>query len=226
LGQKVNPYGFRLGYTKTWKSRWYSEGEYADLLHEDLKLRDYLKERLYHAGISNIEIERAANKLNFNISTSKPGIIIGKKGSEVEALKKDIENRTSREVFININEVTKPELDAQLVAENIGQQLQRRIAFRRAMRKAVDSAIRFGAKGVKTMVAGRLNGAEIARTEWYLEGQLPLHTLRADIDYGFAESHTTYGIIGVKVWIYHGNALLKDTQEQKPRRKRPGRRRQ
>lgn len=225
MGQKVNPYGFRLGYTKTWKSRWYSEQEYAELLHEDLNLRNYLKQRLYHAGISNIEIERAANKLNFNIFTSKPGIIIGKKGSEVEALKKDIEKRSNREVFININEISKPELDAQLVAESITQQLERRIAFRRAMRKAVDSAKRFGAKGIKTMVAGRLNGAEIARTEWYLEGQLPLHTLRADIDYGFAEAKTTYGIIGVKVWIYHGNALVSESQEQKPRRKRPARRR-
>lgn len=225
MGQKVNPYGFRLGYTKTWQSRWYSENEYADLLQEDLRLRDYLKQRLYHAGISKIEIERAASKLNFNIFTSKPGIIIGKKGSEVEALKQDIEKRTSREVFININEVTKPELDSQLVAENVAQQLERRIAFRRAMRKAVDSAMRFGAKGIKTMVAGRLNGAEIARTEWYLEGQLPLHTLRADIDYGFAEARTTYGIIGVKVWIYHGNALLKDSADDRGRKRPPRRRR-
>lgn len=224
MGQKVHPYGFRLGYTKNWLSRWYSEREYADLLMEDLKLRDELKSRLYHAGISRIEIERAANKLNLNIFTSKPGIIIGKKGSEVESLKKEIEQRTSREVFVNINEVTKPELDAQLVAENIGTQLIRRIAFRRAMRKAVDSAKRFGALGIKTMVAGRLNGAEIARTEWYLEGQLPLHTLRADIDYGFAEARTTYGIIGVKVWIYHGNALQKDQEsERRPPRARRGR---
>ena len=215
MGQKVHPYGFRLGYTKTWLSKWYSEKDYADLLHEDLKLRNELKAKLYHAGISQIEIERAANKLNVNIHTSKPGIIIGKKGSEVENLKKQIENRTNREVFININEVTKPELDAQLVAESIGQQLTRRIAFRRAMRKAVDSAMRFGAKGIKTMVGGRLNGAEIARSEWYLEGQLPLHTLRADIDYGFAEANTTYGIIGVKVWIYHGSALEREQQARK-----------
>lgn len=220
MGQKVHPYGFRLGYTKTWLSRWYSEKDYADLLHEDLKLRGDLKKRLYHAGISQIEIERAANKLNVNINTSKPGIIIGKKGSEVENLKQKIEGRTNREVFININEVTKPELDAQLVAENIAMQLERRIAFRRAMRKAVDSAKRFGAKGIKTMVAGRLNGAEIARTEWYLEGQLPLHTLRADIDYGFAEARTTYGIIGVKVWLYHGSAFDKDRREQQRSRPR------
>lgn len=221
MGHKVHPFGFRLGYTRTWQSRWYSEKDYADLLHEDLALRNELKEKLNHAGISRIEIERAANKLNINIYTSKPGIIIGKKGTEVESLKKDIEHRTKREVFININEVTKPELDAQLVAENIAMQLTRRIAFRRAMRKAVDSAMRFGAKGIKTMVAGRLNGAEIARTEWYLEGQLPLHTLRADIEYGFAEARTTYGIIGVKVWLYHGSALERERAQRNQRRARP-----
>jgi small subunit ribosomal protein S3 len=223
VGQKVHPYGFRLGNNKTWLSKWFSEKNYTELLHEDLELRKELKKRLYHAGISKIEIERAANKLNINISTSKPGIIIGKKGSEVEALKKEIETRTNREVFININEVTKPELDAQLVAESIAQQLERRTAFRRAMRKAVDSAKRFGAKGIKTMVGGRLNGAEIARTEWYLEGQLPLHTLRADIDFGFAEAHTTYGIIGVKVWLYHGNANEPDARDDNTPRRRPRR---
>jgi small subunit ribosomal protein S3 len=204
VGQKVHPYGFRLGYSKTWKSRWYAEKDYAEFLHEDLELRNHIKSKLYHAGISKIEIERAANKLNINIHTSKPGIIIGKKGSEVDALKQSIEKRTQREVFINIHEVAKPELDAQLVAENIAMQLERRIAFRRAMRKAVDSAARFGARGIKTKCSGRLNGAEIARSEWYLEGRLPLHTLRADIDYGFSEAKTTYGVIGVKVWIYHG----------------------
>jgi small subunit ribosomal protein S3 len=204
VGQKVHPYGFRLGYSKTWKSRWYAEKDYAEFLHEDLELRNHLKSKLYHAGISKIEIERAANKLNINIYTSKPGIIIGKKGSEVDALKQSIEKRTQREVFINIHEVAKPELDAQLVAENIAMQLERRIAFRRAMRKAVDSAARFGARGIKTKCSGRLNGAEIARSEWYLDGRLPLHTLRADIDYGFSEAKTTYGVIGVKVWIYHG----------------------
>lgn len=220
MGQKVHPYGFRLGYTKTWLSRWYAEKEYADLLYEDLTLRDELKRKLYHAGISQIEIERAANKLNINIFTSKPGIIIGKKGSEVDALKLGIEKRSSREVFINIHEVSKPELDAQLVAENIAMQLERRIAFRRAMRKAVDSALRFGARGIKAMCSGRLNGAEIARSEWYLEGQLPLHTLRADIDYGFAEAKTTYGVVGVKIWLYHGtvragNWIGKDSRSGK-----------
>lgn len=220
MGQKVHPYGFRLGYTKTWQSRWYSEKDYTELLHEDLALRDELKRKLFHAGISEIEIERAANKLNVNIFTSKPGIIIGKKGSEVDSLKRGIEKRTSREVFININEVTKPELNAQLVAENIAMQLVRRIAFRRAMRKAVDSAMRFGAKGIKAMVAGRLNGAEIARSEWYLEGQLPLHTLRADIDYGFAEAKTTYGVIGVKIWIYHGPITDVDSPPEERRRKK------
>lgn len=212
MGQKVHPYGFRLGYNKTWLSRWYAEKDYAEYLHEDLILRDYLKSKLYHAGISRIEIERAANKLNINVHTSKPGIIIGKKGSEVDALKQNIEKRTQREVFINIHEVSKPELDAQLVAENISMQLERRIAFRRAMRKAVDSAVRFGARGIKTMCSGRLNGAEIARSEWYLEGQLPLHTLRADIDYGFSEAKTTYGVVGVKVWMYHGTAKADQPQ--------------
>jgi small subunit ribosomal protein S3 len=218
VGQKVHPYGFRLGYTKTWLSRWYAERDYAELLHEDLKLRDELKSKLYHAGISQIEIERAANKLNINIFTSKPGIIIGKKGSEVESLRRLIESRTSREVFININEVSKPELDAQLVAENIAVQLERRIAFRRAMRKAVDSAQRFGARGIKAKCGGRLNGAEIARSEWYLVGQLPLHTLRADIDYGFAQAKTTFGVIGVKIWIYHGEIEPGKFNESRERR--------
>jgi len=188
VGQKVHPYGFRIGFNKTWRSRWYAEKKYAELLHEDLKLRDDLKKRLGHAGVSAIEIERAANKLKINILTSRPGIIIGRK------------------VFINILEIDKPEIDAQLVSEAIGTQLIRRVAFRRAMRKAVESAQRFGAKGIKVRVAGRLGGAEIARAEWYLEGQLPLHTLRADVDYGFSEAKTTYGIIGIKVWIYRGEA--------------------
>ena len=220
MGQKVHPYGFRLGYTKTWLSRWYAERDYSELLHEDLALRENLKRKLYHAGISKIEIERAANKLNINIHTSKPGIIIGKKGSEVDSLKHRIEGRTSREVFLNIHEVSKPELDAQLVAENVAMQLVRRIAFRRAMRKAVDSAQRFGARGIKAMCSGRLNGAEIARSEWYLEGQLPLHTLRADVDYGFAEAKTTYGVIGVKIWIYHGTV---DETDSGGERRRSGR---
>ncbi|MDH3627132.1 MAG: 30S ribosomal protein S3 [Acidobacteriota bacterium] len=206
MGQKVNPYGFRIGINKTWRSRWYSEKKYSELLHEDLKLRDDLKKQLGHAGVSQIEIERAANKLRVNIHTSRPGIIIGRKGAEVDRLKEEIRKRTNREVFINILEIDKPEVDPQLVAEAIGTQLIRRVAFRRAMRKAVESALRFGAKGVKVRVSGRLGGAEIARSEWYLEGQLPLHTLRADVGYGFAEAKTTYGIIGIKVWIYRGES--------------------
>jgi small subunit ribosomal protein S3 len=206
VGQKVHPYGFRIGFNKTWRSRWYAEKKYAELLHEDLKLRDDLKKRLGHAGVSAIEIERAANKLKINILTSRPGIIIGRKGAEVDRLKDEIRKRTHRDVFVNILEIDKPEIDAQLVSEAIGTQLVRRVAFRRAMRKAVESAQRFGAKGIKVRVAGRLGGAEIARAEWYLEGQLPLHTLRADVDYGFSEAKTTYGIIGIKVWIYRGEA--------------------
>ena len=206
MGQKVHPYGFRLGFNKTWRSRWYAEKKYAELLHEDLALRKTLKQRLGHAGVSAIDIERAANKLKVNIHTSRPGIIIGRKGVEVDRLKDEIRTRTKREVFINILEIDKPEVDAQLVSESIAMQLEKRIAFRRAMRKAVESAQRFGAKGVKVRVGGRLGGREIARAEWYLEGQLPLHTLRADVDYGFAESRTTYGIIGVKVWIYRGES--------------------
>jgi len=204
VGQKVHPYGFRIGFNKTWRSRWYAEKKYAELLHEDLKLRAELKKRLGHAGVSAIEIERAANKLKVNILTSRPGIIIGRKGVEVDRLKDEIRRRTHRDVFINILEIDKPEIDAQLVGEAIGMQLVKRVAFRRAMRKAVESALRFGAKGIKVRVAGRLGGAEIARAEWYLEGQLPLHTLRADVDYGFAEARTTYGVIGIKVWIYRG----------------------
>jgi small subunit ribosomal protein S3 len=206
VGQKVNPYGFRIGFNKTWRSRWYAEKKYAELLHEDLKLRAELKRRLGHAGVSAIEIERAANKLKVNILTSRPGIIIGRKGAEVDRLKEEIKKRTHRDVFINILEIDKPEIDAQLVAEAIGMQLEKRVAFRRAMRKAVESAQRFGAKGVKVRVGGRLAGAEIARAEWYLEGRLPLHTLRAEVDYGFAEGRTTYGVIGVKVWIYRGES--------------------
>ena len=206
MGQKVHPYGFRLGFNKTWRSRWYAEKKYAELLHEDLKLRDDLKRRLGHAGVSSIEIERAANKLKVNILTSRPGIIIGRKGVEVDRLKEEIRKRTNRDVFINILEIDKPEIDAQLVAESIGMQLVKRVAFRRAMRKAVESALRFGAKGIKVRVAGRLGGREIARSEWYLDGQLPLHTLRSDIDYGFAEAKATYGVLGIKVLIYRGES--------------------
>ena len=184
MGQKVHPIGFRLGFNKTWRSRWYAEKEYANLLHEDVGLKKDLKKRFAHAGVSRVEVERAANKLKISIYTSRPGIIIGRKGQEVDKLKQEIQKKTGKEVFINIQEILKPELDAQLVAESVALQLEKRIAFRRAMRKAVDAALRFGAKGIKVRVSGRLNGAEIARSEWYLHGQLPLHTLRADIDYG------------------------------------------
>ena len=204
MGQKVHPYGFRLGYNKTWRSRWFARREYADLLHEDIQLRDRLKKRLASAGVSAIEIERAANKLVIRIYTARPGIIIGRKGSEIEKLKGEVQQRTKREVHIDIQEVHRPELDAQLVAESIALQLEKRVAFRRAMRKAVDSALRFGCKGIKVRVAGRLNGAEIARKEWYLQGRLPLQNLSADIDFGFAQAYTTYGVIGVKCWVYRG----------------------
>ena len=204
MGQKVHPIGFRLGFNKTWRSRWYAEKEYANLLHEDLALKKDLKKRFAHAGVSRVEIERAANKLKISIFTSRPGIIIGRKGQEVDKLKQEIQKKTGKEVFINIQEILKPELDAQLVSESVALQLEKRIAFRRAMRKAVDAALRFGARGIKVRVSGRLNGAEIARSEWYLHGQLPLHTLRADIDYGFSEAKTAFGQIGVKTWIYKG----------------------
>jgi small subunit ribosomal protein S3 len=207
LGQKVNPIGLRLGGIKTWRSQWFSEKNYSELLHEDLKIRKFLKEKLYHAGISRIEIERAANKAKVNIHAARPGIIIGKKGSEIEKLKKDLEAVTKSEVIINILEVRKPEIDAQLVAENVAQQLERRIAFRRAMKKCVTSAMKFGAKGIRVNCGGRLGGAEMARSEWYREGRVPLHTLRADIDCGFTEAHTAYGLIGVKVLIFHGEVL-------------------
>jgi small subunit ribosomal protein S3 len=190
-----------------WDSKWYAEADYAQLLHEDLKIRAFLKKRLYNSGVSKIEIERAANKTKINIFTARPGLIIGKKGSEVETIKKDLAALTSKEIFININEVRKPELDAQLVAENVALQLERRIAFRRAMKKSVTSALKFGAKGIRITCSGRLGGAEMSRTEWYREGRVPLHTLRADIDYGFAEAKTTYGIIGIKVLIFKGEIL-------------------
>lgn len=207
MGQKINPIGFRLGITKTWDSKWYAEADYAKLLHEDLAIRKFLKKRLYSSGVSKIEIERAANKCKINIFTARPGLIIGKKGSEVETIKKELALITSKEVFITINEVRKPELDAQLVAENVALQLERRIAFRRAMKKSVTSTLKFGAKGIRITCAGRLGGAEMSRTEWYREGRVPLHTLRADIDYGFAEAKTTYGLIGVKVLIFKGEIL-------------------
>jgi small subunit ribosomal protein S3 len=207
LGQKVHPIGFRLGVIKTWDSKWYAEADYAKYLHEDIAIRKFLKKRLYNSGVSKIEIERAANKVKINIHTARPGLIIGKKGSEVETIKKELSTLTSKEVFINIHEVRKPELDAQLVAENVALQLERRIAFRRAMKKSVTSALKFGAKGIRITCSGRLGGAEMSRTEWYREGRVPLHTLRADIDYGFAEAMTTYGLIGVKVLIFKGEIL-------------------
>lgn len=210
MGQKVHPYGFRLGYTKEWRSRWFATKDYADLLHEDIALRDMITERLHHAGISKVDIERAANKLKIDVHTARPGIVIGRKGAEVDRLKRSVEELTGREVFINIQEVHRPELDAQLVAESVAMQLERRVAFRRAMRKAVENAQRFGAEGIRVRCGGRLGGLEISRAEWYLHGKLPLHTLRADIDYGFAEARTTYGRIGVKVWIYKGEILSPD----------------
>ena len=210
MGQKVHPIGFRLGINRTWESRWYADSDYSEKLHADLKLRNFLKKRLYHAGISKIELERAANKVKINIFAARPGIIIGKKGSEVEVLKKDLAKITDDECFINIQEVRKPEVDAQLVAENIVLQLERRVAFRRAMKRSVSMALKFGAKGIKINCSGRLGGAEMSRTEWYREGRVPLHTLRADIDYGFAEAKTTYGIIGVKVLIFKGEVLGKE----------------
>ncbi len=207
MGQKVHPIGFRLGVIKTWDSKWYAEADYAKYLHEDIAIRKYLKKRLYSSGVSKIEIERAANKTKINIHTARPGLIIGKKGSEVETIKKELSTLTSKEIFINIHEVRKPELDAQLVAENVALQLERRIAFRRAMKKSVTSALKFGAKGIRITCSGRLGGAEMSRTEWYREGRVPLHTLRADIDYGFAEAVTTYGLIGIKVLIFKGEIL-------------------
>src|ERR1700734_3023915 len=207
MGQKVHPYGFRLGYTRPWKSRWFVERDYDKLLHEDVKLKTELKEKLKSAGVSTIEIERPGNKLRIIIKTARPGIIIGRKGAEIDKLKGELQKRTSREVFVDIQEVHKPELDAQLVSESIALQLEKRVGFRRAMRKAVDSALRFGCKGINVRVSGRLNGNEIARSEWYLQGRLPLHTLRADIDYGFSQAYTTYGVIGIKCWVYKGEIL-------------------
>lgn len=207
MGQKVSPIGFRLGVNKTWSSQWFTEKNYSKLLHEDIKIRNYLKKKFYHAGISRIDIERAAEKAKINIHTARPGIIIGRKGSEIEKIKKELESFMAGEAIINILEVRKPEIDAQLVAENIALQLERRVAFRRAMKRGVTSALKFGAKGIRVACAGRLGGAEMARREWYREGRVPLHTLRADIDYGFAEANTTYGVIGVKVLIFHGEVL-------------------
>ncbi len=213
MGQKVHPYGFRVGINKPWRSRWFVSRDYDKLLVEDVHLKRELKEKLKAAGVSSVEVERPGNKLRLMIRTARPGIVIGRKGAEIEKLKGELQKRTNRDVFIDILEVNKPELDAQLVAENIALQLEKRVGFRRAMRKAVDSALRFGCKGIKVRVSGRLNGNEIARSEWYLQGRLPLHTLRADIDYGFAEARTTYGVIGVKTWIYRGDIYQQKRRE-------------
>jgi len=210
LGQKVNPIGMRIGIVKTWGSRWYADKNYSAFILEDDKIRKFIKKKLSHAGISKVEIERSSKHVRLRIFTARPGIVIGKKGSEIELLKGELMKITDQEVFIDIQEVRKPELDAQLVAENVANQLIRRIAFRRAMKRGVSSAMRFGAQGVKVICSGRLGGAEMARTEWYREGRVPLHTLRADIDYGFTEAKTTYGIIGVKVFIFKGEILKKD----------------
>jgi small subunit ribosomal protein S3 len=210
LGQKVNPIGLRLGIVKTWESRWYAGKKYADYILEDYNIRKFLKKRLYHAGVSRVEIERSSKRVRLRVFTSRPGIVIGKKGAEIALLKKELEKIVSHEVIIDIQEVRKPELDAQLVAENVALQIERRVAFRRAMKRGISSAMRFGAEGIKIICSGRLGGAEMARTEQYREGRIPLHTLRADIDYGFIEARTTYGIIGVKVFIFKGEILKKD----------------
>jgi len=210
LGQKVNPIGLRLGIVKTWESRWYAGKKYADYILEDYKIRQFIKDRLYHAGIAKVEIERSAKRVRLRVFTSRPGIVIGKKGAEISLLKKELEKIISNEVLIDIQEVRKPELDAQLVAENIALQIIRRVAFRRAMKRGISSAMRFGAEGIKVICSGRLGGAEMARTEQYREGRVPLHTLRADIDYGFTAARTTYGIIGIKVFIFKGEILKKD----------------
>ena len=207
MGQKVHPYGFRVGIVKPWLSKWYAKKNYAELLHEDIRFREEVKKKLYSTGVSRVMVERAARKVKVIIHTARPGLVIGKKGAGIDALRADLQKKSSNEVFLDIQEVRKAEIDSQLVAENIAMQLERRVAFRRAMKKSVQSAQKFGAKGIKVMVAGRLGGAEIARTEWYREGRVPLQTLRADIDYGTAEAHTTYGLIGVKVWIFKGEIL-------------------
>ena len=217
MGQKVNPIGLRLGINRTWDSRWYGDSEYADLLHEDIKLREYLKKRLAQAGVSKVVIERPAKKARITIHTARPGVVIGKKGADIERLRKDLLTMTKSDVHLNIIEIRKPEIDAQLVAENIAQQLERRIGFRRAMKRAVQSAMRLGAQGIRINCGGRLGGAEIARTEWYREGRVPLHTLRADIDYGLIAANTTYGTCGVKVWVFKGEIMEHDPMAQDKR---------
>ncbi|MDD3312663.1 30S ribosomal protein S3 [Pseudodesulfovibrio sp.] len=213
MGQKVHPYGFRLGYNKNWLSRWYSQKEYPAFVLQDDKIRKYVKKKLYQAGISRLEIERAGGKIRLIIHTARPGIVIGRKGVEIEKLREDLRSKFQTEFTIEVNEIRRPEIEAQLVAESIAQQLERRIAFRRAMKRTVGLARKFGAEGIKVACAGRLAGAEIARGEWYRDGRVPLHTLRADIDYGFAEAVTTYGVIGVKVWIFKGEILDKEVEQ-------------
>ena len=213
MGQKVHPYGFRLGTIYGWQSNWFAERRYSEQLHEDVKIRKYIKKKLYHAGISRVVIERTGEKIVVNIHTARPGILIGKRGAEVENLRKELAGFTSSEAFINIKEIRKAELDAQLVAENVALQLERRVAFRRAMKKAVTSTMKFGAQGIRIQCAGRLGGAEMGRREWYREGRVPLHTLRANIEYGLAEAKTTYGVIGVKCWVFKGNVSDKDIRK-------------
>ncbi|MFQ5959520.1 MAG: 30S ribosomal protein S3 [Alphaproteobacteria bacterium] len=217
MGQKVNPIGLRLGINRTWDSRWYADSGYADLLHEDIHLRRYIKDRLSQAGVSRIVIERPAKKARVTIHTARPGVVIGKKGADIERLRVALAKMTSSDVHLNIVEIRKPEIDAQLVAENIAQQLERRIGFRRAMKRAVQSAMRLGAQGIRINCAGRLGGAEIARTEWYREGRVPLHTLRADVDFGVTTAHTTYGTCGVKVWVFKGEIMEHDPMAQDKR---------
>jgi len=225
MGHKINPIGFRLGINKTWDSRWYADGNYAELLHEDLKIREFLTEKLKTASVSKIIIERPAKKARVTIYTARPGVVIGKKGADIEKLRQEVAKITGSEVSLNIVEIRKPEIDAQLVADNIGQQLERRVSTRRALKRAVQSAMRMGAEGIRINCAGRLGGAEIARTVWYREGRVPLHTLRADIDYAVASAHTTYGVCGIKVWIYKGEILAHDPMatEKRAQAQQPGR---
>ena len=215
MGHKTHPKGFRLNIIENWDSRWFAKREYAELLHEDVKIRNFLKARLYHAGVSKIEIERAANKVKINIHTARPGIVIGKKGAEIEKLKQELAKLAARESYINIQEVRRPDLEAQLVAENVALQLERRVAFRRAMKEAVARAMRMGAQGVRIQSSGRLGGSEISRVEWYREGRVPLHTLRADVNYGIAEAKCSYGVIGVRVWIFRGEVITRPEEEQR-----------
>lgn len=226
MGQKVNPIGLRLGINRNWESRWFpAKGRAVDFIAEDHKIRQYLKKELFYAGVSNIIIERTAKKLRVSIVTARPGIIIGKKGSDIENLKNTLTKMLGKDVALNIKEEKRPQASAQLAAENVATQLERRVAFRRAMKKVIQGALKSGAKGIKVSVSGRLGGAEMARTEWYLEGRVPLHTLRAKIDYGFAEAHTTYGIIGIKVWIFKGEVLAKGIQAEPTEEKKDGKRR-